>query len=71
MALKKMKSKTHKGTAKRVKVTNGGKLSKGKLLTNRINKAHRNIKKQRERQLKAKRSTVLSDVHDKLKAILY
>jgi ribosomal protein L35 len=70
MAVKKMRSKTHKGTVKRVKVTNGGKLSEGKLLTNRINKAHRNIKKQRERLLKSKRSTTLNKIHNKLKALL-
>ena len=67
MALKKMRSKTHKATSKRVKISNGGDISKGKLQVNRNNTAHRNIKKQRERLLKSKRSTVLSKVHDKLK----
>lgn len=70
MSVKKMRAKTHKGTVKRVKITNGGKVSKGKLLINRINKAHRNIKKQRERLLKAKRSTTLNKIHNKLKALL-
>jgi ribosomal protein L35 len=70
MAIKKMRAKTHKGTAKRVKVTNGGDLSDGKLVTNRINKGHRNIKKQRERLLKSRRSTTLNKIHNKLKSLL-
>ncbi len=65
-----MRAKTHKGTAKRVKVTNGGDLSDGKLVTNRINKGHRNIKKQRERLLKSRRSTTLNKIHNKLKSLL-
>jgi ribosomal protein L35 len=70
MALKKMRSKTHKGAKKRIKVTNGGDKSIGKLVTNRIFKNHRKSKRQRERVLKAVRSTTLSAVHKKLKAII-
>jgi len=70
MAIKKMRAKTHKGTIKRIKVSNGGDLESGKLITNRINKAHRNIKKQRERLLKSKRSTTLNSIHNKLKSRL-
>ncbi len=70
MSIKKMRAKSHKGASKRIKVTNGGDMDSGKLITNRINKGHRNIKKQRERSLKAKRSTTLSAIHNKLKSIL-
>lgn len=65
-----MRAKTHKGASKRIKISNGGDLESGKLITNRINKGHRNIKKQRERLLKSKRSTTLNKIHSKLKAVL-
>jgi len=70
MALKKFRPKPRKGAVKRIKVSNGGDLSKGKLMINRINKAHRNINKSRTRLLKAKRPTVLSKTLRKLKKII-
>jgi len=71
MSIKKMRAKTHKGLVKRIKISNGGDLDKGKLITNRINKGHRNIKKQRERLLKSRRSTTLSGIHKKLKVLMH
>ncbi|MBC7472052.1 MAG: 50S ribosomal protein L35 [candidate division SR1 bacterium] len=65
-----MKPKTRKGAVKRIKVTNGGDLSKGKLLVNRTNDNHRLIKKQRERMLKSKKAGELSSIFNKLKAIM-
>jgi ribosomal protein L35 len=70
MKIKKMKPKTRKGAVKRIKVTNGGDLSKGKLLVNRTNDNHRLIRKQRERMLKAKKAGKLSSIFNKLKAIM-
>ncbi len=70
MAISKMRAKPRKAAVKRIKVTNGGDLDLGKLLVNRINRDHRNIRKQRERKLKAKRSTTLSDIHTNLRPIL-
>lgn len=70
MAVKKMRAKTHKGAVKRIKISNGGDLDSGKMITGRINNNHRNIKKQRERLLKGKRQTTLSNLHKKLKTIL-
>ncbi len=70
MALKKMRAKTHKGARKRIHVTNGGDLSVGKLTISRIFKNHRKSKRQRERVLKAVRSTTLNAIHNKLKAII-
>ena len=65
-----MKPKSRKGAVKRIKVTNGGDLSKGKLMVNRTNDNHRLIKKQRERMLKAKKASSLSSIYNKLKAIM-
>ena len=71
MALKKFRPKPRKGAVKRIKVSNGGDTSKGKLVVGRINKAHRNINKSRTRLLKAKKSTVLSKaISRKLKKII-
>jgi ribosomal protein L35 len=70
MKIKKMKPKTRKGAVKRIKVTNGGDLAKGKLLVNRTNDNHRLIKKQRERMLKSKKAGELSSIFNKLKAIM-
>jgi ribosomal protein L35 len=70
MSLKKMKPKPRKGIVKRIKVTNGGDLSKGKLMTDRPNDNHRLIRKSRQRKLKAKKSTVLSKIMDKLRAVM-
>ena len=70
MKIKKMKPKSRKGAVKRIKVTNGGDLSKGKLMVNRTNDNHRLIKKQRERMLKAKKASSLSSIYNKLKAIM-
>ncbi len=67
MTLKKMRTKTHKGTKKRIKVTNGG---NGKLMIARINQGHRMIKKSRTRKLRARRKTVLSKTYDKLKKVM-
>ncbi len=65
-----MRAKTHKGTKKRIKITNGGDLKKGKMLSNRPNDNHRNIGKQRERLLRSRRSTKLSQTHVNLKKIM-
>lgn len=65
-----MRAKTHKGTKKRIKISNGGDLKKGKMLSNRPNDNHRNIKKSRERLLRSKRSTKLSKAHVKLKKVM-
>ncbi len=70
MALKKMKPKTRKGAVKRIKITNGGDMKKGKMMTNRPNDNHRLIKKSRVRKLKAKRATRVSESMSKLKAIM-
>lgn len=65
-----MKAKTHKGTVKRIKITNGGDLKKGKMLANRPGDNHRNIKKSRERLLRARRDSKVSTAHVKLKKIM-
>jgi ribosomal protein L35 len=70
MKIKKMKPKTRKGAVKRIKVTNGVDLSKGKLMVNRTNDNHRLIRKQRERMLKARKAGALSPIFNKLKAII-
>jgi ribosomal protein L35 len=70
MSLKKFRAKTHKTTKKRIKVTNGGDLSKGKLLINRPNRQHRMIGKSRSRVLKGKKSTVLSAGHTKFRTVI-
>ena len=70
MALKKMKQKTHKGTQKRIKITNGGDLKIGKMISNRPGDNHRNIKKSRERLLRARRDTHVSGAHASLKKIM-
>jgi ribosomal protein L35 len=70
MALKKMKPKTRKGAVKRIKITNGGNASIGKMLANRPNDNHRLIRKPRTRKLKAKKATKISNSFSKLKAIM-
>jgi ribosomal protein L35 len=70
MALSKMRSKTHKATKKRIKVSLGGDTKNGKLQIKRINRSHRLIKKSRERKLKGKRSTVLGSYANKLRVII-
>ena len=71
MALKKMKAKTHKGTQKRIKISNGGDLKKGKMLSDRAGDNHRNVKKSRERLLRARRNSKVSKAHVKLKKRMY
>lgn len=68
--LKKFKSKTHKGAKKRIKLTNGSKTSTGKLMINRINDNHRNIGKSRERLLRGRRKTKLSNTYKKLRNVI-
>jgi ribosomal protein L35 len=70
MAIKKMRAKSRKGVVKRVKITNGGDIHTGKLMVNRINDNHRLIKKSRTRKLKAKKSTVLKKVMNKLRRVM-
>jgi ribosomal protein L35 len=70
MTLKKMRAKTNKSIKKRLKITKGGDLEEGKMLTNRNNRQHRMIGKSRVRVLKGKKSTVLSSVHQKLKKLI-
>lgn len=65
-----MRAKTHKSSVKRIKITNGGDKSKGKLMVERANVQHRMIGKQRERTLKARKMTVLSSVHNKFKSVI-
>ena len=67
MAIKKMRAKTHKGTKKRIKITKGGDLKNGKMMANRAGDNHRNIKKSRERLLRARTETCVSDAHSSLK----
>lgn len=67
MAVKKMRAKTRKGIVKRIKVTNGGDISKGKLVVNRIGDNHRLIRKSRSRKLKAKRNTTLGSTLSRFK----
>jgi ribosomal protein L35 len=70
MALKKMRSKTHKATKKRIKVSLGGDTANGKLQIKRINRSHRLIKKSRERKLKGVRDTVLGSSANKLRTVI-
>jgi ribosomal protein L35 len=70
MSVKKMRAKTHKGTVKRIKITNGGNLETGKMVIGRINDNHRNIGKSRERLLRGRRSTTLGKTFKKLKAVM-
>jgi ribosomal protein L35 len=67
--VKKFRPKTHKGTTKRVKISNGGK-AEGKLIIGRIGDNHRNIGKSRSRLLKARRTTTLGGYHKKLKKVM-
>ena len=53
-----MRSKTHKATKKRIKVSLGGDTANGKLQIKRINRSHRLIKKSRERKLKGVRDII-------------
>jgi ribosomal protein L35 len=71
MALKKFRAKTRKAVVKRLKVSNGSDLKAGKLIVNRINDNHLNLRKSRKVKLRARRSTTLSKIHDKLKATLH
>jgi ribosomal protein L35 len=68
--IKKFKAKTHKGTVKRIKITNGSDPNTGILMINRINDNHRNIGKSRTRLLKAKRKTKLHKGYKKLRSII-
>ena len=61
MTLKKFRPKTHKGIAKRIKLSGTGKMQ-----VNRKNRQHRMIGKSRSRVLKGKKSTVLNTLHSKL-----
>lgn len=70
MAVKKFRAKTHKTTQKRIKVSNGGDLSKGKLLVSRPNLQHRLIGKSRSRKLKGKTATVLSKTYAKFRSVI-
>jgi len=71
MTIKKMRAKRHKGTVKRVRVTNGGDLSKGKVKIGRRNAAHRLIKKSGEKKLRARKTTVVANsVARKLKKMI-
>jgi ribosomal protein L35 len=72
MSLSKLRSKPRKGAVKRIKITNGGDLSKGKLLVDRINDNHRLIKKSRVRKLKARKKTRvgIQGIAKRLKAVL-
>ena len=68
--IKKFKAKSHKGTVKRIKITNGGNPYTGSLMIGRIGDNHRNIGKSRSRLLKAKRSTKLKKMYKKLRSVL-
>lgn len=70
MALKKLRAKTHKGTKKRVKTTNGSNRLTGKLVVGRNNSGHRLIKKSRVRKLKSKKTTKLVKAHNKLRQVM-
>jgi len=60
----KFKKKPRKGGVKRIKLSGAKDSENVKMLTKRINVAHRLIKKSRERKLKANTDTVLSS-HNK------
>lgn len=68
--VKKFKAKTHKGTKKRLVLTNPADSSKAKIIIGRINHAHRLINKTGERKLKAGKTTTISKAHDKYKKLL-
>lgn len=70
MTLKKFRAKPRKAVKKRIKVTNGGDVLKGKLIVNRINNSRLHIKKSRSAKLRARRDTVLSNVHSDLRKVL-
>lgn len=65
-----MRAKTHKATQKRIKVTKNGDIQEGKLLVNRPNRQHRMIHKSRSRVLKGRKTTVLTKIHNKLRAMI-
>ena len=66
----KPKVKSYKSATKRFKVTNGGDVKKGKILTRAINRNHRMISKDRARILAGKKASELSDVHVKYRFYL-
>jgi ribosomal protein L35 len=70
MAVKKMRSKTHKSVSKRLKVTKGGDLINGKIILNKAGDNHYNTRKSRSRTIKAKRDVVADKIHNKLKAVI-
>lgn len=70
MAVKKMRTKSHKGTKKRVRFTKGGDVESGKMKIRRNNQAHRLIKKSSARKLKKRVDTSLSKTYKKLKSVL-
>lgn len=65
-----MRAKTRKGAVKRIKVSKGEDRVAGKLMVNRPNDNHRNIRKPRERLLRGRRPTVLSAVLKNLRKII-
>lgn len=67
---KKFKAKTRKSVKKRIKFSNGGDVNKGKMIVNRINDNHLNLKKRRVRKLRSRRDTILSSVHAKLRKVI-
>lgn len=66
----KFKPKPRKGAVKRLKVTGGSSPLSGKLTIGRINSAHRQINKPRQRKLRAVRSTTLGKSHRKYQKAL-
>lgn len=65
-----MRAKSRKSVVKRIKVTNGGDILKGKLMVGRINNSRLHIKKRRKVKLRAHKDTVLNAVHSKLRVLL-
>lgn len=64
------KRKSRGGLSKRIKVTNGGNVKKGKMMVGVIGRCHRMIKKRRVTVLGGKRRTVLSKAHARYKSML-
>ncbi len=65
MTLSKFRSKSHKATKKRIKVS-----ANGKILLNRTNKQHRMIGKSRSRTIKGKKLTIASTTLNKFRDII-
>lgn len=65
------KSKSRGAISKKIRVTNGGDISKGKFSIGAIGRCHRMIKKNRQRVLSGKKKTIMNGkVHARYKTML-